>query len=240
VRSRRGDPGHDALLEEAWLLAEPTGELPRLGPVAAARAEAAWLAGDRDAVAAATEQALPLAIERGHGLLAGELASWRRRAGLDWSLPASADGPYALELAGQCERAADRWADLSSPYEAALALGQTHEVETLSRSLAALQELEAAPAAAIVARRLRERGARGVRRGPRPATRQNPAGLTARELEVLGLLADGLRNSDIASRLVLSERTVGHHVSAILRKLAVRTRAQASAEAARLGIVARR
>ena len=43
VRARRGDPGHRAALEEAWALAEPTGELPRLGPVAAARAEAAWL-----------------------------------------------------------------------------------------------------------------------------------------------------------------------------------------------------
>ena len=80
---------------------------------------------------------------------------------------------------------------------------------------------------------------RDVRRGPRAATRENPAGLTARELEVLALVAEGLRNAEIAQRLFLSEKTVGHHVSAILRKLEVRTRSQAGAEAARLGIVER-
>ena len=86
---------------------------------------------------------------------------------------------------------------------------------------------------------LRERGARDVRQGPRATTRENPAGLTARELEVLALVAEGLRNAEIAARLFMSERTVAHHVSAILRKLGVATRGQASAEAARLGIVER-
>ena len=85
-------------------------------------------------------------------------------------------------------------------------------------------------------RRLRERGARGLPRGPRVATQGNPAGLTAREVEVLALVAEGMRNGEIAARLVLSERTVGHHVGAILRKLGVATRAQAGAEAVRLGL----
>jgi DNA-binding NarL/FixJ family response regulator len=80
---------------------------------------------------------------------------------------------------------------------------------------------------------------RDLPRGPRATTRENPAELTARELEVLGLVAEGLRNADIAERLFLSERTVAHHVSAILRKLGVRSRAQAGAEAARMGIVGR-
>ena len=64
--------------------------------------------------------------------------------------------------------------------------------------------------------------------------------MTGRQAEVLALLADGLSNAEIAERLFLSERTVGHHVSAILRKLDVRTRAEASAEAVRLGLAQNR
>jgi DNA-binding NarL/FixJ family response regulator len=87
-----------------------------------------------------------------------------------------------------------------------------------------------------VARTLRERGVRGLPRGPRPATRENAAGLTAREVEVLALLGEGLRNAEIADRLFVSARTIDHHVSAILRKLGVRTRGQAGAEAVRRGL----
>jgi DNA-binding NarL/FixJ family response regulator len=75
-----------------------------------------------------------------------------------------------------------------------------------------------------------------VARGPRRSTRDNPANLTAREVEVLALVSEGMRNADVAQRLFLSEKTVDHHVSAILRKLAVRTRGEAAAEAARLGL----
>ncbi len=92
------------------------------------------------------------------------------------------------------------------------------------------------PAAAIVTRSLHQRGIRDLPRGPRPATRHNPASLTAREVEVLALIAQGLTNTEVAGRLFLSRKTVDHHVSAILRKLDVRTRAAASAQAARLGL----
>lgn len=144
--------------------------------------------------------------------------------------------PFALQMTGDCVRAAELWAEIGCPYEAALALGDADDEGALRQALGELQEMGATLAAAIVARRLRERGARGLPRGPRPATRQNPAGLTARELEVLELVAQGLRNADIAERLFLSEKTVGHHVSAILRKLDVRTRGEAGAEATRLGL----
>jgi DNA-binding NarL/FixJ family response regulator len=152
-----------------------------------------------------------------------------------------ADGvapPCAAELAGDGDRAAELWAGLGCPYEAALALAAAGDDDGVRRAYDELQRLGAKPAAAIVGRRLRERGVRGLPRGPRATTRENPAGLTAREVEVLELVGEGLRNADIAARLFLSEKTVGHHVSAILRKLGVRTRGEASAEAQRLGIAA--
>jgi DNA-binding NarL/FixJ family response regulator len=145
--------------------------------------------------------------------------------------------PWAAELEGDLSRASELWAELDAPYDAALALAGADSEDLLLRALEELRELGARPAAAIVARRLRDQGVRGLPRGPRPSTRENAAGLTARESEVLVLLADGLRNSEIAARLFLSERTVDHHVSAVLRKLAVPSRAQAGEEAVRLGLV---
>jgi DNA-binding NarL/FixJ family response regulator len=236
VRSRRGDPGQWEPLDEAAGLAEPTGELLRLGLVASARAEAAWLEGNHDAVVAATDQAFALALARKSSGTLGELAVWRARAGVVEELRVEVSRPYALELAGEAQRAAALWARQGFPYEAALALAHADDAESLRRALDQLQRLGAAPAAALVARRLRQRGERGLRRGPRPTTQANPAGLTQRQLDVLALLAHGLRNAEIAERLFLSNRTVEHHVAAILRKLSVKTRAQASAEAVRLGL----
>jgi DNA-binding NarL/FixJ family response regulator/tetratricopeptide (TPR) repeat protein len=235
VRARRGDPDAWPPLDEAWELAAPTGELQRIEPAAAARAEAAWLARRLDAVGEMTSLALDLAVARGAWWIVGELAYWRRRAGIDEVLTPVGE-PWAAELAGDWRRAADLWAALDSPYEAALALADSDDEETVRGAFDALHRLGAQAAAAIVARRLRERGARGLRRGPRPATQRNPANLTSRQLEVLGLVAQGLRNAQIAQRLVLSEKTVDHHVSAILGKLGVHTRGQASAEAVRLGL----
>jgi DNA-binding CsgD family transcriptional regulator/tetratricopeptide (TPR) repeat protein len=236
LRARRGEPDPWAPLDEALALAETTGELQRLGPVAAARAEAAWLEGKAEVIARETDAALALALRGQAGWSIGELAYWRLRSGVDEDMPPGAAEPYALQIAGEWSRAAELWSEIGCPYEAALALAEADDDDALRRALAELHRLDARPAAAIVARRLRTRGARGLPRGPRAATRRNVANLTPREVEVLALVSQGLRNAEIADRLFLSQRTVEHHVAAILRKLAVRTRGQAGVEAARLGI----
>jgi DNA-binding CsgD family transcriptional regulator/tetratricopeptide (TPR) repeat protein len=240
VRARRGDPDVWPPLDEAGSLAATTGELQRIGWVAAARAEAAWLAGADDRVAAETGPALDLALRARDPSLTGELAVWRRRSGIAEPVPA---GPVAeprrLELNGETEAAAAWWDDFGCRYDAALARVHAASETTQRAGLDELQRMGARPAARRVARSLRSRGMRHLREGPRAATRENPAGLTAREVEVLCLVAEGLRNAEIAERLFLSQKTVAHHVSAILRKLEVETRTQAGAEGARLGIVER-
>lgn len=238
IRARRGDPDYWPLLDEALAIAEQSGELQHVGPVSAARAEVAWLEGKLDVVAAETGAAFELAVQHSTPWMLGELACWRWRAGVEED--ACLDGvaePYALELSGQWEAAAQRWERRGCLYEAALARAGTDDEDALRAALTTLQGLGAQGAARIVARRLRERGARALPRGPRPSTRSNGAHLTARELEILKLIVQGLRNADIATRLYLSPKTVEHHISAILAKLGANSRAEAIASAFARGLV---
>jgi DNA-binding CsgD family transcriptional regulator len=160
--------------------------------------------------------------------LHGDLTAWLQRLGHEVDLDRALVGPYALEVAGDHAAAAVAWHDLGCPFEEAVALTWTGEPDSMRRAIEIFAGVGSAAAVANVRHLLRQRGiAVPATRGPRASTAAHPAGLTAREAEVLEVLREGLTNSEIAQRLYLSPRTVDHHVSSILAKLGVTTRAEA-------------
>jgi DNA-binding CsgD family transcriptional regulator/tetratricopeptide (TPR) repeat protein len=235
VRVRRGEPGGVELLTEAWKLAEHLQELMRTGPAAAARAEAVWLGADDPGAVGALEQAYTRACDRDMIQVRAELAYWMARLGRP-VVPDASDHPYALHAMGRWREAAAAWRAAGSPYEYAAALADSTDPDDLLAALAELDALGAEPLARRVRARLRAAGVSHIPRGPVDGTRQNPAGLTGRQLEVLRLLEQSLTNAEIAEHLVLSVRTVDNHVAAVLAKLGARSRREAAVRASELGV----
>ena len=139
-------------------------------------------------------------------------------------------------LAGRAAEAAELWRSLGSLLWAARALAASTDLEDAKQGLAELESLGALGLRDAVLRDRQRRGLPAVR-GPRAMTAANPAGLTAREVEVLKLLGKGLTNAEIGASLYVSPKTAGHHVSAVLRKLDAPNRARAAAIAFELGLV---
>ena len=238
IQARRGDPSAAATLDNVARRAEAAGEAQQIVPVALARAELAWLAGDQAGVTAALRPVLTIASRSGCSRWIGEAALWQHRVGSLDGTPDDVAEPYALQVAGHWREAAAAWAALGRPYDQADALADAPVPEPLLEALTILDRHGAMPRAAMVRRRLTELGVGSVPRGPRAPTRASPAGLTPRQTEVLTLLADKLTYRDIASLLHVSIKTVDHHVSAIRHKLGAGTRDAAVVAARRLGILA--
>jgi DNA-binding CsgD family transcriptional regulator/tetratricopeptide (TPR) repeat protein len=242
---RQGRPG-EGRLAEALALATGGGSEDRPLPVSPARVEVAWLAARAEAawltrrvpdIVEEVDRAWPAALALRNSWTLGELSWWLAVAGLRRSTPAPVAAPFALMLDGSWREAARAWHGLGCPLWEAIALGASADLADGRRAAEILDRLGAVAVRDALFRSRQEKGI-PVPRGPRGSAADHPARLTDRELEVLGQLARGRTNAAIAQELFLSEKTVGHHVSAILRKLDEPTRAGAVAAAMRRQIIA--
>lgn len=225
-------------VEAAWGNAVRGDSVQALAPAAAAALEWAWLNAEVDTAIERAHLVLDrLGQIRGRARFRGQLMRWLRRLGVDTGAGDDLPEEFAAALRGDWQSAAAAWERLGDRYARALELADSGQREPMLVALAVLDQLGATAPAQLVRGRLRDLGVKTVPRGPQASTRDNPAGLTNRQMEVLALLAAGLTNVEIAQRLVLSVRTVDHHVSALLQKLAVTSRQQATEAARSLGLV---
>jgi DNA-binding CsgD family transcriptional regulator len=236
IRARRAQPGAWDQLDAAAAAADGTQEPASVVPARLSRAEAHWLAGNTAAAHREAVLAAAAAAAAASPWLRGESAAWLRRTAMSSgpaeAVPVEIAAPYRLGLAGDWRGAARIHADRGCRYDAALALFDSGEESGLRQALDVFTELGATAAVKLTRLTLRRLGVRSIPVGPRAATRADELGLTRREHEVLDLLSEGLTNLEIAARLYISAKTVNHHVSAVLAKLGVSTRAQAAARRA--------
>lgn len=225
VRVRLGEADGEALLRQALTDALATAEPQNITPVRFGLIEAAWLKQDMDACHDQLAQFSGLNFSGFDPWELGDLGVWWRRCGMAGPMPAGMErcaGPRAAELSGDFDAAAAAWISLGLPYEAALALTGSRSGAALSRAVVLFDEMEASPAARLVRKLAKSLGVADQlprqRRGPYAAARSHPLGLTAREAQVLGLIAQGRSNLDIASQLARSPRTIEHQVSSLLGK----------------------
>jgi DNA-binding CsgD family transcriptional regulator/tetratricopeptide (TPR) repeat protein len=234
ILARRGEASAWERLNQAMKDAATSGDRNSIVPVRLARAEALWLAGDADGARAEAEAADDMA-EGCDDWDRGAIAVWLRRTGSARPPRGEVAAPFQLELDGDWDGAAGHWADLGCPHEAGMALLGSSKEASLREALDIFTRLGATATVRVTQQKMRRVGIRSIPVGPRQATRAHPLGLTRREQEVLGLVAAGLTNAEIAAKLFLSAKTVDHHVSAVLAKLGVPTRGDAAKWARKLG-----
>ncbi|MFT3934409.1 MAG: AAA family ATPase [Chitinophagaceae bacterium] len=238
IKIRKGDDDALAVLQQAKTIAVVAMELQRILPVFVAALEYEWLTGEAQLTADEIEQTLRLIEQRKAASLTeyAEFIYWVGKTGKQTSLPAQIHEAFDTRTSVKLQMAAAYWKNIHSPYQQGLVLFEGNE-DNKRTALCLMQELGATAVYEKMKGEMRGAGIKNIPRGSRKSTLENPKGLTDRELDVLQLLKENLQNKEIAGKLFISAKTVDHHISSLLFKLDVNTRARAVQEALRLGII---
>jgi DNA-binding CsgD family transcriptional regulator len=235
VRARRDDPGALNLINEAYSLSSGLGEMEKIVVVNAAKAEIFWLQDKLKDVIDEIKIVFNKINKDGNSWEIGQLAYWLWKGNELDEVPGRIAEPYLAQIKGDWKTAAKLWDGLNCPYEQALALSEGDK-EGMKTAINIFEQLGASAASKRIKQFMKEMGMSGIPKGPRKTTRENLAGLTSRQIEVLSLLNKGLSNFEIGNKLYISPKTVEHHISAILAKLNIHSRHEAAAYARSKGI----
>jgi DNA-binding CsgD family transcriptional regulator len=227
VLSRAGDPDGPAMLRESLSLARPLEAADWLSDSLIGALELAWLDGDDEAAYSYGLELLTLQVNLDPNYV-GEAALWLARVGVDVGSLGQLTPPFDRAVSGQWRAASEDFDTLGLPYMSALCLLDSEDPKDMREAVRRLDDMGAVAASARARQVLRTRGVAAIPRGSRSSTKDDPLGLTGREREVFALVCEGASNSEIAQSLVISVKTVDHHVSAILGKLGVSSRREAA------------
>ena len=228
IRARRNDPGALKLINECMEMAINMGEIEKIVSISSAKAEYLWLQNKLSDFANELFLIYLKILKTNNAWAIGEIAYWLWKSGNLKQIPEKIAQPYLIQIKGDWKSAAKIWHELNSPYEEALALSEGDQ-EAKKHALEILDRLGASATSQKIKKSMREIGIKNIPKGPRKTTKENPAGLTTRQFEVLKLISHGLSNNEIGEKLFISPKTVDHHISAIFSKMNIHSRTEAAA-----------
>jgi DNA-binding CsgD family transcriptional regulator len=220
------------LIEEGKKITGHTYEAHRIVPILISELELCWINNEPVRKQELEDAEKELFPEKNDSWYYSELAYWMNKCGVlnEERAHVRFTKPFHTDISGEWKAAAEIWKELGCPYEQALALFNGSP-EDQKEALAILSELGASATYSRLRSELKTKGIKNIPKGKRKSTRNNPAQLTNRHVEVLVLLNEGLMYIEIADKLSISGKTVAHHVSAILSRFEVNSRTKAVAQA---------
>ncbi|HET9433793.1 MAG TPA: response regulator transcription factor, partial [Chitinophagaceae bacterium] len=211
-------------------------EMQRIIPALVALLEYEWLTGEILLKKEVLDRTVSMLDQSINSIENNEFAFWLLKARKQRLPLDDVYEGFDASSVSKAQKAARLWEQAGNPYAQALTLFQGND-DDKRKAITIVKKLGASTVYEKMKYEMRAAGIKKIPRGIRKSTQSNRANLTERELDVLQLLKDGLQNKEIGAKLFISPKTVDHHISSILFKLDVNSRAKAAQEAINLEII---